>query len=185
MYGRACRNEQNGAKGPEAEDLQVVLSAQELEEIVGVAQLVALKHTPGFPVSFTTIKLRRCSAVGKCINFHTDFSKRTMQVALNAPDDYGGGELIFANAAGLHIPPRPVGSATIHGAGATPDCMPNSISNSRAFASSTLLHPSLLLIVLRIQISCTVSPSSLQACATVYFFSTNRLVDTIGGGCTL
>jgi hypothetical protein len=135
VYGRACRNEQNGAKGPEAEDLQVVLSAQELEEIVGVAQLVALKHTPEFPVSFTTIKLRRCSAVGKCINFHTDFSKRTMQVALNAPDDYGGGELIFANVAGLHIPPRPVGSATIHGAGATPDCMPNSISKSRAFAS--------------------------------------------------
>ena len=40
-----------------------------------------------------------------------------MQIALNAPESYGGGELIYANAAGLHVPPRPIGSATIHGAG--------------------------------------------------------------------
>ena len=44
-----------------------------------------------------------------------------MQVALNAPEAYEGGELIYANAAGLHRPPRPAGSATVHGAGVTPN----------------------------------------------------------------
>eukprot|EP01052_Picozoa_sp_SAG31_P005545 SAG31_NODE_244_length_19246_cov_20.233823_23_plen_105_part_00 len=97
------------------------LTEQELGQLVGDAQLAALKQTPGFPKSFTAIKLRRCNAIGQCINFHTDFSQRTMQIVLNAPESYGGGELIYANAAGLHVPPRPVGSATIHGAGASPD----------------------------------------------------------------
>ena len=95
------------------------LSVRELEDLVGEAQLAALKCAPGFPTSYTAIKLRRCSAIGQCINFHTDVSERTMQVALNAPEAYGGGELIYANAAGLHLPPRPVGSATVHGAGVT------------------------------------------------------------------
>ena len=119
MYVCVCtrRREHNGQEA--VEDLQVELTARELARLIGDAQLVALQETaPGFATSCTTIKLRRCSAVGKCINFHTDVSKRTMQVALSAPESYGGGELIYANAAGLHVPPRPIGSATIHGAGA-------------------------------------------------------------------
>ena len=31
-------------------------------------------------------RLRRCAAVGQCINFHTDVSLRTMQVALTGPE---------------------------------------------------------------------------------------------------
>ena len=64
--------------------------------------------------AYTTIKLRRCEAVGQCINFHADMSHRTMQVALTSDETYGGGALVFANAEGLHFPPRPAGSATIH-----------------------------------------------------------------------
>ena len=40
---------------------------------------------------FDEIVLRRCEAKGELINFHTDFSLRTLQVALN--DDYEGGEM--------------------------------------------------------------------------------------------
>jgi hypothetical protein len=118
FYRRACRNEQRG-EGPEADDLKVDLTARKLEDLVGEAQLAALKRAPEFPTPYTAIMLRRCSAIGQCINFHTDVSERTMQVALNAPEAYGGGELIYANTAGLHFPPRPVGSATVHGAGLT------------------------------------------------------------------
>jgi predicted 2-oxoglutarate/Fe(II)-dependent dioxygenase YbiX len=64
--------------------------------------------------AYTTIKLRRCEAIGQCINFHTDMSHRTMQVALTSDETYGGGALVFANAEGLHFPPRPAGSATVH-----------------------------------------------------------------------
>ena len=96
------------------------LTARELVQLVGEAQLAAVQEkTRELLTSFTTIKLRRCSAVGQCINFHTDFSERTMQIALNAPESYGGGELMYANADGLHVPLRPIGSATIHCAGAS------------------------------------------------------------------
>lgn len=113
-----CSCKQND-EGPEAADLKVDLTARELAQLVGNAQLVTLMDTPGFPTSFTTIKLRRCSAIGQCINFHTDFSECTMQIALNSPESYRGGELVYANSEGLHVPLRPVGSATIHGAGTT------------------------------------------------------------------
>jgi hypothetical protein len=162
MYVCVCtrRREHNGQEA--VEDLQVELTARELARLIGDAQLVALQETaPGFATSCTTIKLRRCSAVGKCINFHTDVSKRTMQVALSAPESYGGGELIYANAAGLHVPPRPIGSATIHGAGAR-----------RTF---TLCAAHLFLIGhLCTQTSCTASVSSHGACAMVSF-SSNRI----------
>ena len=113
-----CRNARS-VERPEENDLQVELTVRELKQLVGEAQLAALTETSGFPTSFTTIKVRRCSAIGQCINFHTDFfCKRTMQVALNGAECYGGGELIYVNSTGLHVPPRPIGSATIHGAGA-------------------------------------------------------------------
>ena len=84
-----CRNARS-VERPEENDLQVELTVRELKQLVGEAQLAALTETSGFPTSFTTIKVRRCSAIGQCINFHTDFfCKRTMQVALNGADATG------------------------------------------------------------------------------------------------
>ena len=64
-----------------------------------------------------TIKLRRVAADdgddGQCVGFHCD-SKRTMQVALNGDDEYGGGKLTFATADGFVQPARPRGTATTH-----------------------------------------------------------------------
>ena len=163
MYVCVCtrRREHNGQEA--VEDLQVELTARELARLIGDAQLVALQETAsGFATSCTTIKLRRCSAVGKCINFHTDVSKRTMQVALSAPESYGGGELIYANAAGLHVPPRPIGSATIHGAGA------RSLTDLHALCCAFISNWAPL------QTSCTASVSSHGACAMVSF-SSNRI----------
>jgi hypothetical protein len=49
------------------------------------------------------------------VHFHTDFSRRTMQVALNGEEEYEGGRLVFATgSAGFVRPSRPAGSATIH-----------------------------------------------------------------------
>jgi hypothetical protein len=98
------------------DDLKVTLTEAELANLVGRLVVDGLKKTmpAGMAQDFTTIKLRRCTAVGQCINFHTDVSHRTMQVALTDESTYVGGALVFANAEGLHFPLRPAGSATVH-----------------------------------------------------------------------
>ena len=98
------------------DDLKVTLAEAELADLVGQLAVDGLKKTmpAGLAQEFTKIRLRRCIAVGQCINFHTDVSHRTMQVALTDEETYGGGTLVFANAEGLHFPLRPAGSATIH-----------------------------------------------------------------------
>ena len=69
-----------------------------------------------FADSFDEIILRRCCAYGKFISFHTDCSLKTMQVALNDEDEYGGGRLTFlTSAGGPEAPHRAAGTVTIHG----------------------------------------------------------------------
>ena len=77
-----------------------------------MAQLERLRTAFGSP--YDTIKLRRVAATNQCVPFHCDYSKRTMQVALNAEHEYGGGKLTFATAHGFVQPARPRGSATTH-----------------------------------------------------------------------
>lgn len=48
------------------------------------------------------------------MNFHTDNSLKTMQVALNGDNEYVGGRLVYATQGQLVIPARPEGSITIH-----------------------------------------------------------------------
>ena len=49
------------------------------------------------------------------VNFHVDYSRRTLQVALNGDEAYAGGRLVFATGhSGFMLPPRPAGSATVH-----------------------------------------------------------------------
>jgi len=50
----------------------------------------------------------------KVINFHLDHSPKTMQVALNDEGEYEGGRLVYVTEAGLELPLRKVGSATLH-----------------------------------------------------------------------
>lgn len=94
------------------DDLKLSLTTAELVAHIGVPAIERLSTAFGVP--FDTIKLRRVSAVGKCVAFHCDYSKRTMQVVLNGDDEYDGGRLTFATADGFVQPARPRGSATVH-----------------------------------------------------------------------
>eukprot|EP01047_Picozoa_sp_COSAG01_P058722 COSAG01_NODE_6955_length_3419_cov_95.063855_3_plen_174_part_00 len=96
------------------EDFKLVISTTELEDLIGRQCFDRLKAAPGFPTDFTTIKLRRCQSHNKSIDFHTDFSQRTMQVPLNGDDEYTGGKLVFLTRNGVHVPSRPIGSMTVH-----------------------------------------------------------------------
>ena len=93
-------------------DLRLSLTESALEQLIGAASLERLRAAFGGP--FDAVRLRRAAAVGQCVPFHCDFSKRTMQVALNGDDEYDGGRLTFATADGFVQPARPRGSATTH-----------------------------------------------------------------------
>ena len=88
----------------------------ELGNMVSRPAIDGLKENmpAGLARQFTTIKLRRCAAVGHWINFHTDVLLRTMQVALTGPESYDGGALVSRTLRGLHFPSPPPGSATVH-----------------------------------------------------------------------
>jgi len=107
-------------------DVQVDLTVAQLAECVGSVEaeailrlfLVAATHAGG--AKLRAIKLRRVKASGDrgpacCIPFHVDTSLLTMQIALNDDTDYEGGRLTFVTPAGFECPPRPAGTATIHG----------------------------------------------------------------------
>ena len=98
-----------------ADDLRLTLSLARLVSLVGVAAVARLADFFGRDGAgcADTIKLRRVAARGDWVAFHTDYSRRTMQVALNGEGEYDGGRLTFAHVA-FEQPPRPAGSATIH-----------------------------------------------------------------------
>eukprot|EP00035_Acanthoeca_spectabilis_P031066 m.12365 g.12365 ORF g.12365 m.12365 type:complete len:811 (-) comp4539_c0_seq2:111-2543(-) len=96
-----------------ASDLRLPLTKDKLIELVGTSAVKRL--AVAFDGVVNTMKLRRVTAEnGKCVPFHTDFSLRTMQVALNGDDEYTGGRLVFLTSRGFEQPTRPAGSATIH-----------------------------------------------------------------------
>ena len=79
---------------------------------IGTAAVEELEVT--FGQSYDEILIRRCQAHGKFINFHTDVSLRTMQVALNSDTEYSGGNLVYAVGDKLVVPKRPAGTVSIH-----------------------------------------------------------------------
>jgi hypothetical protein len=96
-------------------DEHVDISLLELAGLVGAHNQQRLSRL--FDAAVETITLRRVQASGHdfVINFHTDTSShKTMQVALNAPEDYDGGRLVFATDEGFLQPTRAPGSYTLH-----------------------------------------------------------------------
>jgi hypothetical protein len=99
--------------GGKTEDVRVSVTAERLEALIGEEAVRALAAAFGEQV-YDTVKLRRVEAHGLCVPFHTDYSRRTMHVALNDESEYTGGRLVFATSAGFEMPRRPPGTACIH-----------------------------------------------------------------------
>uniref|UniRef100_A0A7S2JGK9 Ubiquitin-like domain-containing protein n=1 Tax=Haptolina brevifila TaxID=156173 RepID=A0A7S2JGK9_9EUKA len=98
--------------GSAEEDLRCTVTGQLLTSLIGHSAFERLLAF--FGGACDTVKLRRVQAHGRWVAFHTDYSWRTMQIALNGEDEYQGGRLLFATAHGFEQPRRPPGSATIH-----------------------------------------------------------------------
>ncbi len=60
---------------------------------MGIKVISELEHI--FGERYDEILIRRSEAHGKFINFHTDASLKTMQVALNGDHEYSGGRLVY------------------------------------------------------------------------------------------
>ena len=111
----------NGPAANEAlVDVKIDLSTAQLERLVGVDEVGQLAGLFAEPFNHQ-IKLRRTmsrgvpTGQGQCIPFHLDHAERTMQIPLNNPSDYEGGQLVFAMTDGqLKRFPRIAGTATVH-----------------------------------------------------------------------
>ena len=104
------RSLESGQK--DLEDYKLTLSRSQLQDLIGEESFNELETL--FGQHYDEILIRRCQAHGQFIKFHTDVSKRTLQVALNGDEDYEGGRLIFATNGALIAPERPEGTVTIH-----------------------------------------------------------------------
>ena len=63
---------------------------------------------------YNSIYIRKVLGDKSLIDFHKDYSKRTMKIALNDPTEYEGGDLVYLSDGCIHIPEQVKGSITIH-----------------------------------------------------------------------
>ena len=94
------------------EDLKITITRNRLCEMIGGVGVAELEALLGH--DYSEIVIRRCQAHGKFINFHTDVSRKTLQLTLNSDTEYEGGRLVFVTDAKLVIPERLAGTVTIH-----------------------------------------------------------------------
>ena len=94
------------------DDLKIELTALQLKQLIGSDTFDYLFKT--FDDKPNEIVIRRCQAHGKLINFHTDESKKTMQVALSDDSEYEGGKLLYATKGQIYCPRRQPGTVSIH-----------------------------------------------------------------------
>lgn len=102
-------------------DLRLTVTEEQLAALLDGGKDTVARLAQYFNGPYDTIRLRRVKASSddheqqhQSVHFHTDFSKRTMQVVLNGDTEYGGGKLVFATADGFVCPERPAGATTIH-----------------------------------------------------------------------
>lgn len=93
-------------------DFKEYLSNDALIELVGRHRFEELSRL--MDNDFSEIVLRRVEDHGMAINFHTDYTRRTMQVILSDESDYSGCDLVYVTGKGFQQPRRRAGTATIH-----------------------------------------------------------------------
>ena len=99
-------NETNG------NDFKLTITPETLIELVGdtiVNKLLTLYN--GY---YNTIYIRKVTGNNSLIDFHKDYSKQTMKIALNDHSEYIGGDLVYLSDGLIHKPEQVKGSITIH-----------------------------------------------------------------------
>lgn len=114
----AFRNDASG-------DFVTTVSESDLRQVIGADSLRAIVDlferfgAPGAPnricLRYTEARTNPVGPAHNCIDFHTDQSRKTMQVVLNGDEEYDGARLIFATHDGFtSLPRRRPGAYSIH-----------------------------------------------------------------------
>ena len=93
-------------------DFKLELSFKELLNLIGINNLNNIQDI--FSDNFTKIKLRKVSSSNSYIDFHIDYSGKTLKIPLNTHREYIGGDLVYLTNGKIHIPKQNLNSLTIH-----------------------------------------------------------------------
>jgi hypothetical protein len=106
------------AEGSTMDDFKLLLTAEELEALIGseAAQRLYRALDGSGSLHPHAIAIRRTRATGKWIEWHTDAAARTLCVPLNGSSEYVGGQLLLAEVgkSTLGVPKRTAGAWIVH-----------------------------------------------------------------------
>jgi hypothetical protein len=93
-------------------DHKLNIKEEQLIELIGEGTFQ--KIISMYSGTYNTIYIRKVLGNNSLIDFHKDYSKRTMKIALNETSEYKGGDLIYLTDGKVHRPEQLQGSVTIH-----------------------------------------------------------------------
>ena len=93
-------------------DFKLNITKEKLIELIG--DTIFNKLITIYEGFYNTIYIRRVIGDKSLINFHKDYSKRTMKIALNNQSEFEGGDIVYLTDGCFHKPDQLKGSITIH-----------------------------------------------------------------------
>jgi len=102
----------NKYEQPDENDFKLNITNEVLLQIIGdetFQKLISLYNG-----NYNTIYIRKVTGNNSLIDFHKDYSKRTMKIALNSPPEFEGGDLVYLSNGLIHKLDNLQGTITIH-----------------------------------------------------------------------
>tara|TARA_B110000285_G_scaffold230409_1_gene296971 strand:+ start:260 stop:1078 length:819 start_codon:yes stop_codon:yes gene_type:complete len=93
-------------------DYKLNIDDNKLKEIIGARSYNKLIKL--YDGEHNTIYIRRVKGNNSMIDFHKDYSTKTLKIPLNKESDYKGGDLIYLTNGKINKPEQKIGSMTIH-----------------------------------------------------------------------
>ena len=93
-------------------DYKLNIDDNKLKELIGVRSYK--KMITLFDGEHNTIYIRKVKGDNSMIDFHKDYSTKTLKIPLNKVSDYQGGDLIYLTNGKINKPEQKIGSMTIH-----------------------------------------------------------------------
>ena len=93
-------------------DFKLNITKEKLIELIG--DTIFNKLITIYEGFYNTLYIRRVIGDKSLINFHKDYSNRTMKIALNNQSEFEGGDLVYLTDGCFHKPDQLKGSITIH-----------------------------------------------------------------------
>lgn len=101
-----------GCECEKGDDHKLNITEVQLIELIGKRTFKKIMSL--YSGTYTTIYIRKVLGNNSLIEFHKDYSSRTMKIPLNDAHEYNGGDLIYLTDGKIHKPEQLKGSVTIH-----------------------------------------------------------------------